>query len=267
MLPNEAETTAAIRAKFATVVERMERALAATTQMLTGGALTITATVEINRQTVIVLVWLLAKMCKTFRAFQLVCLRGLGEDAGVLLRVLFEHALCARWVLNSEPTLRAQYVLAHAAYRSLVMARGVHAASGDHRFEEPLAQLQKHADEWSQTLGPEVFEQIKRSWCPGGIQAAAREIGWILQYAVIYRETSSFAHASDIASHVFLPPDGGLVVHLRPSDEKVRQFSDFAMLFLLGAASDVNEGLGLGHDESLRSLLQTLSAQVNESKE
>jgi hypothetical protein len=75
-------------------------------------------TTDPNTGTVSVLLLQLTKALKTYRAIRAVALEGCGQDAAVLLRVLFETCSAVQWLLQDDTGRRSKMFGAHGDWRS-----------------------------------------------------------------------------------------------------------------------------------------------------
>ncbi len=90
MLPAELEVTQEIAAKWPGEINNMTGLHDAVVSMMTAGSWTIGKTRGLDRKVILTILGLLTKACKTFRSIQILCERGLIEDADALTRVLLE---------------------------------------------------------------------------------------------------------------------------------------------------------------------------------
>jgi hypothetical protein len=66
---------------------------------------------------------LLTKACKTFKSIQVLCERGLHEDADALVRVLLETTAAILYILREKSTERALIYHAHGMHQQLKMLK------------------------------------------------------------------------------------------------------------------------------------------------
>lgn len=121
-LPNEQTARAALALRHADLFARGERLHSAALEVLTRGKLVISKTEDFNEGILMLIVSLLTKACKTFRAIQLTTEGGLGQDASVLARQLFETAVAVKFILREDTRTRAAMFAAHEDQRALVLA-------------------------------------------------------------------------------------------------------------------------------------------------
>src|SRR3954464_14109597 len=99
-------------------------------------------TVDRNRGTVDVLFLQLTKSLKTYRAIRATALEGCGQDAAVLLRVLFETCTAVQWLLQSDTGQRAKMFAAHGDIRQHFVAKQQAQTPGLEAIASRLKQLE-----------------------------------------------------------------------------------------------------------------------------
>jgi len=95
-LPHETEVSTEIAAKYYVQLDAMTRLHDAVVAMLSAGSWTIQKKRGLNPNVVRTMFGLLTKASKTFRAIQILCERGLLDDAKALVRVLI--GVCSGYV-------------------------------------------------------------------------------------------------------------------------------------------------------------------------
>lgn len=109
----EAAVEAEIAQKYRVHLEAMIGLHDAVTAMLCAGTWTITKRRGVNPFVVTTMIGLLTKATKTFRAIQILCQRGLYQDAGALVRVLMETTVAIGFILQKNSKQRALIYHAH----------------------------------------------------------------------------------------------------------------------------------------------------------
>jgi hypothetical protein len=200
--------------------------------------------------TVTVVMLLLTKALKTFRAIRASVIEGCGQDAAILLRALFETATAILWILQRNSRIRAKLYAAHADLRRMVMYQEQAKTPG-------LKAVQPLIDDWTAMLGKDRVDSVRKHWSGlGGLEATVRKIkSWLVAYNTVYRETSSFAHGSDPAQHAMpmKAADGFPILKLLPGDDECQRTMAVAVVLLHSIASDINKRFGLGLDTVLDS--------------
>ena len=111
MLPYEREAEESISTHLASEFADMARLHNVAVALFAG--LTLPAS-GADRVTVYTVAGLFAKVCKTFRAIEHLCARGLGQDATVLARSLYEAAIAILFLLQKRGCERQRVAMYHA---------------------------------------------------------------------------------------------------------------------------------------------------------
>lgn len=214
MLPGENEVAAEIKVRYAKELAAMTGLHDAVVSMMTAEKWTISRGGGTQRFTIEIILGLLTKACKTFRSIQVLCERGLHEDANALVRVLLETTVATLFVLQRRRRDKNTNALTPTAHERAITF-----------FAYSLHQQLKMLNDWKQTRG------LKRQAPKRAIDAAKKQIAELrtllpagtnfethwsgkgnLQntvkalradslYAVLFRYTSSISHASDVGLH------------------------------------------------------------------
>src|SRR6185437_9783350 len=112
-LPHEGEVISDIASKYHAELDAMTSLHDAVVSMLSGGSWSVRMR-GLNVAVVRTAVGLLTKACKTFRSTQLLCERGLIEDADVLTRVLMETSVAIAFILQKDSKNRVAIYHAHS---------------------------------------------------------------------------------------------------------------------------------------------------------
>src|SRR6266571_4924342 len=112
-LPHETEVTTEIAAKYRVQLDAMTQLHDAIVAMTSAGSWTIRNARGLNSVVVQTMIGLLAKASKTFRSIQVLCERGLQEDANALVRVLLETTVAITFILQTKSRERALIYHAH----------------------------------------------------------------------------------------------------------------------------------------------------------
>jgi hypothetical protein len=213
----------------------------------------------LNEGTVHLLSILLAKALKTFRAIKVTCLEGCGQDAAVLLRVLFETTIAVLWILQSDSLRRGRMFAAHEDHRLVVMLEGWSKTPGlDGDGVRYLPKAQARLQKWGTMLDAASLAACRKHWSgERGLERVCEELPgqWAKAYHTVYRSSSNYAHGADSLTHAqFKTAAGGPVLGLLPGDAEIGRTTSIACLTLFTVADRINERLGLGHDDALKSV-------------
>jgi len=255
MLPNESDVAAGLRVRFREAFENLERVVQSVVSIYGQGGLTVHALQEIDRRTVDVILVLMSKACRTARAIQLVSERGLGHDALVLVRCLFEDWLCVRWLFDSDWMVRANMIAAHDAQRKLVQVEAIlrDPDLAGQMSDGALDLVKTHVGYWVDRLGEKTVDSVRGHWSGrlGGVEGTARALGQLGLYNTLYRVTSAHAHGSDIVGNIVLDDEVGPTPRLVPDDYGLPLTAGSAAWLLWSLASTVDSNLGLGFTDQL----------------
>jgi hypothetical protein len=202
-----------VRRQFNAQFQEMVRIYDAIENMVTSGPLKIPVAKMrgANRAVVDLVMILLTKALKTFRAIKVSCEEGCGQDASILLRALFENCVAVVWILQRASRKRTILFLAYADQRALVIVKERSETPGLKRGGKRLkSEAQRRVEQWGRLLTPAQLASTKQHWSGEGTlkNAAAKLRGWAVAYTTVYRATSSFAHGSDAFSHVVYSSSG-----------------------------------------------------------
>jgi hypothetical protein len=265
MLPDEAVVATEISTRYATQLKAMNDLHDAVVGMMTVDAWTMPPSAIVKKPfTIDILRGLLTKACKTYRSIQLLCERGLHEDADALVRVLLETTVAVLWILQRRKKDKKTAALTPTAHQRAVMFHGY-----------SLAQQLKMLKEWKKTPG------LKRNAPKSAIQRAEKQIDELrtmlpgiafeaywsgkgslfntmaalkqdVMYQLLFRTTSATSHSSDLGQHFEIDPSTGQMIwQLPPRVDHVMRPSFAARELLWMLANRIDERLGLGFKSSL----------------
>src|SRR2546430_5997290 len=208
-LPHEAEVIAAIATQYRIELDAMAGLLDAVVGTMTAGSWTIGRR-GVDGFVGEIMVGLLTKACKTFRAIQILCERGLIEDAEALVRVLMENTVAIAFILQKKPRERARIYYAHTIAQSIKMLNDWKNTPGLKR--KVTKKVMKEANDALAVCakGLPVGTDFKHHWSgKRNFREAVKELRGDIMYATLYRFTSSITHASDFGAHVEIEQTSG----------------------------------------------------------
>lgn len=252
MLPHEAEAQASVSAKYEPYIARMTTLHDAVVGMMTVDSWTITKTPNNTPFVVDVMRGLLTKSLKTFRSIQILCERGLGEDANALVRVLLETTVPVLYILDSKSQQRAQTYFAYTLNQQLKMFNDWRVTKGFKRrvTRKQIEALKAAIADVTRTLPPGT--DYRRHWSgTGGLEQAIKALKADALYSVLYRYLCTIAHANDLGLHFEQNADGEFVWQIAPRFETVLAPSFMARELMWVLASRVDTKLGLGFKTAL----------------
>ncbi len=211
-----------------------------------------------------VVLGLYVKACKTYRATIMMAEAGLAEDAYILARTLFETMLAVAWVLQKDPSRRAQTYRAHLALRDRKYLRALQNTRGlGYTFPAQLSELEAAIDEIVSPLAlePGAVKELANTYSGASIEKTAEEVGIDQAYQLFYRYACRFAHATDLSRHINFADDGTLILAYPPTPSlELWRAMNMAYVFLRALIWRVDERLSLGHQAHITSTPGALRA-------
>jgi hypothetical protein len=221
--------------------------------MWSAGSWTIQNKRGLSPKVVETMMGLLAKASKTFRAIQILCERGLHDDAKALVRVLIETTVAIAFILQKKSRERTLIYHAHGIAQDIKMFNDWKNTRGLKRKvrKAMLIQANDVLDD-SIKLLPKGTE-VKRHWSGmASFQDAVKALHWEEMYASWYRSTSSILHASDFGAHFEVDPaTDDLLWEIEPLVRGFETPSYAARELLWYAANCIDRRLGLGYSAIL----------------
>lgn len=251
-LPNEDQVKAALQKQFDPLFKKANRVHSAAVEVLTRGHFNISNPDPHCPGTLTVVASLISKACKTFRAIQVTCAHGLGQDAAVLGRQLFETTVAITFVLQKDQRVRCAMLAAYEDQRRLVQLRDASTAESMKHLasSQVLASAQGRVDEWLPILGETVLASVKQHWSGRSLQWAAEQVGLREAYIGLFRSTSAFAHVGDLGRQFSMTLEDPVpTLKLAPSDEFIERVLQSCLRLLSSIVSEANGSFGLEEDE------------------
>lgn len=251
-LPHEVEVIADIAAKFRTELDAMTELHNAVIGMMSNGSWTYSKP-GLNRHVVETILGLLTKACKTFRAIQILCERGLIEDANVLTRVLMENTVAIIFILQTKSRERARIYHANASFQDVKMLNEWKNTPGLKRKVKKETMKEVNDTLAACTKGLPAGTDFKHHWSgKRNLQEAVRALRQDAMYATLYRFTSSMTHASDCAAHVQIDETSGDPIWQIEGRAQGFEAPSYAARELFwNAATRIDQRLGLGFSAML----------------
>lgn len=253
MLPHETDVQREIAIAYGAQITAMNALHDAVVGMLTCGGWTVRHSKRIQRFTAETMMGLLVKACKTFRAAQVLCERGLHADAKVSVRALLETTVAIAFILQKRPNERALIYHAYGLAQQLKMLEEWRRTPGLKRFarDATLSRIREGVADYMRRLPPGT--NVSRHWSgTGGLQDAMRALRNDVAYASLYRHTSAIAHSADFGSHFQLDAStGDFIWEIEPTVTGFEAPSVAARQLLWYSANRINEKLGLGFAAAL----------------
>ena len=265
-LPHETEVMAEIATAYRVQLDAMTGLHDAVVGMMTAGSWTFSKP-GLTPLVVETIIGLLTKASKTFRSIQVLCERGLHEDANALVRVLMETTVAIAFILQKKANERMLIYHAYGAAQNLKMLNEWKNTRGLKRkaTKEMLKQANDALANYMKRLP--AGTDVKRHWSgKANLQQAVWALHGGVMYATLYRFTSSISHASDFGLHFEVDPASGeLIWEVEPQVRGFEAPSYLARELLWNAASRIDQRLGLGFGATLGPHKLT-RAEVQEGK-
>lgn len=259
MLLHETEAQAEIAKRYQVQLYAMTRLHDTVVSMMTAGEWKVQKTRGVNPLVAQTMMGLLTKAIKTFRSVQLLCERGLYDDASALTRVLLETTVAIAFILQKKSKQRMRMYHAYGMVQSVKMLDEWAKTKGLKR-KATKAMLNQANDALTTYVSnlPAGTNQ-KRHWSGlGSIQEAMSHLwGGDARYATRYRHTSAISHASDFGGHFSIDDSGEMIGEVFPQVEGFEAPSYVARQLLWQAAHRIDEKFGLGYAAALGSFRLT----------
>jgi uncharacterized protein DUF5677 len=190
---------------------------------------------------------LLTKACKAFRSIQILCERGLHDDANALARVLMETTVAISFILQTKSKERAVIYHAYGLSQQIRMMNEWRTTKGIKR-KATKAMLRQANDGLAIYLkNLPAGANVKSHWSgKGSLQEAMKALKGDVMYATLFRYTSSIMHASDFGGHFEVDPKtGDFIWQIEPEVDGFEAPSYAARELLWSAANRIDRALGL----------------------
>ena len=186
-------------------------------------------------------------------SLQILCERGLYDDASALARVLLETTIAIAFILQKKSKQRMLMYHAYGMVQSVKMLNEWAKTKGLKR-KATKATMKQPNDGLAMYMSKlPAGTNLKRHWSGlGSIQEAMSQLqGGDAMYATLYRHTSAISHASDFGGHFSIDDSGEMVWEVFPQVEGFEAPSYVARQLLWQAAHRMSEKFGLGYAAAL----------------
>jgi hypothetical protein len=251
-LPREGEVSADIGRRYRAELDAMERLHDAVVTMMTAESWTIGRR-GLDRLVIETMMALLTKACKTFRSIQILCERGLIDDADALARVLMENTVAIAFILQKKPRERAKIYHAHTIAQNIKMLNDWKNTPGLKRkaTKNVITRANEALAAWAKRIP--TGTEFKYHWSgKRNFREAVKELRGDVMYATLYRFTSAVTHASDFGAHFEIEEGtGDRLWQIEPRVQGFEAPSHAARELLWSAANRIDQRLGLGFSATL----------------
>lgn len=170
------------------------------------------------------LLYAVAKADKTLCASSLLCRNGMGEDASILCRSVFELALTMEYIFQDSTDEMAKRYFSYDWVQRKKMY-GYMVRSG--RFQKYLSSAE------SQQIIVNIKKEAKKvnkkykygsSWSDKSIYEMSKSVGLLDLYETAYRIQCNFSHSNPRSSNDYFKEENGhLILNSGPSDNLVSE--------------------------------------------
>jgi hypothetical protein len=260
-LPGEEQARADLARQFRDLFDRADRVHDAAVELITRGQLKIRKPQGFSPAVVALIASLYTKACKTFRAIQLTCEAGLGQDASVLARQLMETAVAVAFILDKDSIRRAGMYAAYEDQRLLVLLERASEIDGLKELASPeaLEKARLKVRKWDSAIGDDAVASVRNHWSGRSLEWAAGQVGMVYAYALMYRATSAFAHGADVSQHVYVKKGSDVpTLKLAPGDDQIRRVLPSSISLMRMIVGSLNAGFGLGEE----AVIERIDAEI-----
>lgn len=190
----------------------------------------------------------------------ILCGKGFGPEASILLRSLMEATVNMRWITEQNPEKRA------ALYRGYadVARKRLYDKYDKHGIFRKLTDAETESIESRQEI-EKLYEEVKddyreeRFWAPKNIRSRAQEVGADYDWEFYYWYFSFFVHSSAVCQFEHLRLAGTEAAFIiGPSRSMVQDVLQLSYKYMLMALNVWNAVFELGLDDLLLELVDRL---------
>lgn len=194
-----------------------------------------------------VLMMVLVKSAKTFRAMNILAAKGFGSDAMILLRTLTELLVTFRFIRQRESVDRARRYFVFATVANswkTQQSLGIDPAT---QTDEQSRRLCAQAAEAKRDFGEKWWTRALQysDWAGNSLRKKAVAVELSDLYDKVYSRACEASHGSDIASHVKITDGGDYIPEVMPSAEWVEEVLTMGNRIFAAILWDLNAALKL----------------------
>lgn len=223
-------------------------------------------TTHITTATQAIVAFAITKGHKTHLAAMILCDKGFGQDAAILVRSLFELAVMTLYIHQDKTEERARRYLSHDWVLRKKMYKYV---QGKESIRKVMEEDPRHTPEHLQEIeenaksAQETFEYYHFDWSDKKLIDMADAVGMKDVYETVYRLQSQLAHnATRSMNEYIFEKDGGFVHETGISDKWIDEALVAAFHFYYLIICTWNESFKLGMDQSIDDLAKRYSEEV-----
>lgn len=207
------------------------------------------------------IIFFVAKAYKTLRAILHLCSQGYGEDAGILLRSLFETAVNALYIKDNEE-LAQRYIgfEARRVYKlsQMPVLKDVYGRLTEDELGQIYEDYKKAQEKYKYTSNI--------NWSGKSLEEMAKAVGYERLYNYVYRFLSQITHstAGSVGHYVKPDPDRPVTkVKLSPSDNLIPEDMLTAGALMVDIARLWSNQFNLG----MEAKIEEINTRLKELKE
>lgn len=208
---------------------------------------------------------LFSKAFKTYKGINILCKEGYGQDAGILLRSLFEIYVNVAYILKDDSEKRAKryYEYSYIARKRSVELFDEHRL-GEKGFKGAEEAIQKNKEEiyesYNRVKNNYIDEERKKDefrWSGKSIKKMARDCGLGTDYAVVYSIFSELVHSNPMVERLYVHvniKNREIAADIGPSEEYIGVVSAHGNTIFLRILEDFNAAFNLGRQRKIDEL-------------
>ena len=204
------------------------------------------------------LMHLAVQVLRKHEALVLLAERGFGQEAGMMLRSMFESTVNAMWIAKDLDARLERYhayqFFSAQKYRNLADKWGIKTKRPQTEHDKSSNRtLKQMAEEKGWRELPKYGFRANEYWSGKPLKKMAEEIGWLHRYEFIYRIYSDVIHsgASSAADYISQSDSGVVSISVGPQLQHSEICLREGYLYLIVTFEVANECVGLGLEPQL----------------
>lgn len=211
----------------------------------------------------------IAKIIKTHNAILTLCGNGYGEDAGILVRSVFEILLDVEYILKEESEKRARRYFDYSwVIKKMYLDSFVNHADATGYGNSSLNDEEKQKIIYEAARVNKEYNFKKNGWSDKNGWEMAKEVGMSADYETFYKMMCGLAHTDILAldGYAILDKDGSPKINMDPSDNYIPQILASSFEYLFKVVYKWNELLELNMSDNLKKFEEEYSTAMEKIK-
>ncbi|MFA5359932.1 MAG: DUF5677 domain-containing protein [Patescibacteria group bacterium] len=214
-----------------------------------------------------ILLYAIAKAEKTLSAIILLCKNGMGEDATILSRTLFELSLTVEYILNDKSNYQAERYMSYDWIQRINSYEYIKTSTSAEVLNKPeniriIKDVDKHAQE-----AQSKYKYNKFGWSDVSIHKMAEQFGKVGLYRTAYNIQCSLSHSNPrTMNDYFKIENDQLVLNSCSSDNLVEETLVITFSSYYELLAQFNEYFKKGVGEELKKLEGEFVKKINLNK-